>query len=198
MNDPITQFVLDFQDDVKILGEDFHKNQKRKDGSSYHYHLIRTAMNGKEIAGLEGVPYDLKLTRALLYHDAAEDNPKVTWEVLTKILGPEAVEWIKPVTKIHPPNWHNFSPLERSKWTARHYAALAQAPIQSRIIKISDRIDNLNDLKNGDAGFQRHYLVDTLMLITALQGSIKPGTMEYFEGIFWDAVEGNFNLLKGG
>lgn len=173
------------QDDVEFI-QDAHSGQKRHQGSPYFLHPIAVTEIGETVCLAEGIPYDDKIRRGFLKHDAKEDNPKYEWSEVDS--DEEVVSWIKPVTKVKPAGFKELDFSAKLAWTIAHYRALRDAPVQSRVIKVADRIHNLSEMEFATFWFKQNYVLDTALLIGALRDYIKPETMTLLETAYWEQV----------
>ena len=181
--DFLTRFP-ELSEDVAYIRR-VHQGQKRHGGSPYYLHPIAVAEIVEAVALSEGLAYSSQLRKGCLFHDSVEDNPSIAWSDLEGTLGAEVVSWLKPVTKVHPTNWKEMEHQDKLKWTITHYRALRNAPIESCIIKVADRIHNLSEMTYSSFWFQQNYLLDTTLLIGAIKDIIRPETLRLLELTFW-------------
>lgn len=128
-----------------------HQGQTRKDGNtpyarhpdSVHVRLARA-----------GVTDETVLVAALL-HDALEDTEATEEDILAKF-GPAALGLVLELTR------------EKPKDTRRAYAdSFRTKSREACILKLADRLDNLQDWAGMDPGYRSAYALEGLRILTA-------------------------------
>ncbi len=126
-----------------------HQNQVRDEGSPFIEHPVRVT----QILWQELGNRDIDMLLAALTHDVLEDCPWISRAVLASLIGEPAVQIVEDVTKQSVPD-------EMKTERDRAYLdRLPHLPIESRLVKLADRIDNLRGVpKAGRPEKARHYL----------------------------------------
>lgn len=157
-----------------------HDGQKRMDGSPYKNHLIRVMYRLLDWLDLDEMPQShwseeiyTDLVFAGVGHDLFEDTDATEGEMLHVGFSARSIDWIKFVTK--PPKHLN---LNKDLYALDAYERIANSGVEQVLwLKMADRFDNLDDLKNANMNFRRRYLQDTQMLISIL------GTSPFFKNM---------------
>jgi (p)ppGpp synthase/HD superfamily hydrolase len=153
----------------------YHRDQKRdSNGKPYMTHLVRVA--GRTAAHPDATEEDVA---GAFLHDILEDqatNPERRKEIVDRILddcGPDVLRIVAALT-----NASKGSSLPRHERKKMDREYLARAPRNVKIIKLIDRIDNLNEFSVDVAlGLDRRldfllkYCEESLALLTE---SLKP------------------------
>jgi guanosine-3',5'-bis(diphosphate) 3'-pyrophosphohydrolase len=130
------------------LAVEAHIGQMRQEGTPYVVHPLRVALL---LAG-RGWRDDELLAAALL-HDVVEDSA-VTREGIAAQFGEAVADWVQVLTKP--------AKAERQHdWEDHYYAAIEAAPLQARLIKCADRLDNLRLIAFRGAEKATSYRVET-------------------------------------
>jgi len=174
-----------------------HQEQKRHNGTPYYLHLVSSCEIGEAVALAEGIPYTPQLRRGFLYHDCVEDCKEIAWsDLCPKYIDEDVVSWLKPVTKVKPVNWMQLSNQAKTLWTVANYKGLRKAPVESRVIKFGDRIDNLRDMETSEFSFRKNYLLDTILLQSSIMTIVKPATLALLQDEFWKQSQLLVNSIK--
>jgi (p)ppGpp synthase/HD superfamily hydrolase len=143
--------------DAYNFAENGHRYQKRDSGGRYFEHSKRVALN----IILEFGSYDHEMIIAALLHDTVEDTP---------FFGPreEALEniqqhfnkWVaRSVLLLSKEPCPKENKLERNR---RYFDSIMNsADIRDKIIKCSDRLDNVRELEGCTKAKKRYYVDDT-------------------------------------
>lgn len=153
---PELQKVIEFA--MKAHGE-----QKRIHGGPYWLHPIAVA----EIITNRFDITDITVIVAAICHDILEDT-KVSYSELVNNFGQEAASIVVELTKPQRDLFDSRSKIERANDI---YSKLAKSSEQARIIKVADRIHNIQEMKFTSLDFQEKYIKDTELLIDYLDGT---------------------------
>lgn len=142
------------------FAEAIHKEQTRKSGEPYFIHpqavasvLAELMMDGATVA-------------AGLLHDSIEDCEECTHERLTQEFGAEVTQLVDGVTKL---NRLSFTSKEEQKAESLRKMILAMSrDIRVVIIKLADRLHNMQTLKYQDPGRQIAIAQETLDIYAPL------------------------------
>ena len=136
-----------------------HYGQKRKySDDMYFRHPERLAKRGKAM-GLSD-----RVIAALYLHDVEEDCDTHYKQQMRDVMPAYVVALVLEVTnpsKDHPE-------LRRQERKAMDREHLKHVSHDAKIMKFLDRIDNINEMVDGDRGFQMKYSQETLLLVEAL------------------------------
>lgn len=125
-----------------------HATQARDNGASYleqHIFPVTTSVIAEltSLSYLGSVPLE-KVVAASLLHDSLEDDAALTIALFVERFGQDVYELVKPLTK---PDYRAFPGADREakKWSRDtvYVAALVRSPLEVRLIKLSDRLNNL-------------------------------------------------------
>ena len=120
------------------FAEEAHKNQKRSSGEPYFEHLFETAKTLAEL-GMGAITVS-----AGLLHDSVEDVD-VKPELIEKEFGPDVrflVEGVTKLGKLH------YSGAERYTESLRKLLVAVSKDVRVLIIKLADRLHNMQTLEN--------------------------------------------------
>lgn len=105
----------------------------------------------------------VELVVTAVLHDTVEDTP-TTIQDIEDGFGVVVATFVEWLTK---PEYNDPKP--NRAWRKKYEReALAKAPLEVRVIKIVDRLDNISDLDTLDVGFQKLYLRESIELMEAL------------------------------
>jgi guanosine-3',5'-bis(diphosphate) 3'-pyrophosphohydrolase len=135
-----------------------HGDQLRPTGVPYLEHLLEALEALVRGAGVG----DPDLLCAAVLHDVVEDTP-VTAEELEKRFGPRVAELVGWVT-IPAPGPGEDSATVKLQALRR----LTSAPRDAVLVKLADRLSNVQTLRNLDPGRQRKYFDQTVRFIVPL------------------------------
>lgn len=144
------------------LAEEVHEKQVRRPGKSvtaqpYIIHPMRVAL-----VLLEELEYrDTEVIAAALLHDVLENSEgKVKTADLEQQFTGNIALMVSTLSK--PPR---DAALSRGQQLTTYYDRLNQAPIPTRLIKLSDRLDNVREsIDSIDTEFQDDYLKQTMKI----------------------------------
>lgn len=135
-----------------------HGDQRRKTGVPYLEHLLEALQILVEGAGVT----DPDVLVASVLHDVVEDTP-CTLADLTTAFGPRVAELVGWVTI--PPTQPGEDPAAVKESYLRR---LAGAPPGAILVKLADRMSNVQTLRNLPPGQQRAYYAQTVAHIVPL------------------------------
>ncbi|NUR91677.1 MAG: bifunctional (p)ppGpp synthetase/guanosine-3',5'-bis(diphosphate) 3'-pyrophosphohydrolase [Nonomuraea sp.] len=128
-----------------------HGVQQRPTGRPYAEHLLEAL----EVAVVGAEVRDRDVLTAIVLHDVLEDTP-CTEQELRRRFGADVTGLVKWVTR----------PAGGRK--ADHLAALAKAPPQAVLVKLADRVSNVQQLQRMPWRFQKRYFLETVAYILPL------------------------------
>ena len=117
------------------MAQNVHQFQERNDGTPYFWHPTRVARILLDELDIE----DPDLLCAALLHDVLEDSDILTPEVLTYNFGPHVSYMVEVMTK---EIGVKDGPM-REKIDREYISRLKESTEECRIVKLSDRLDNL-------------------------------------------------------
>jgi len=142
-----------------IFAEIAHRGHKRYSGEPYFLHLVATAKNLAELQ------MDAKSIAAGLLHDSMEDMG-VTAETIEKEFGPEVLFLIEGVTKLGKLKFRADS--QRHIESLRKLFVATAQDIRVLIIKLTDRLHNMQTLEHVPEAKQRRIAMETLEVYAPL------------------------------
>ncbi|GAA2837114.1 HD domain-containing protein [Nonomuraea rubra] len=148
--------------DAVAFARRMHGSQQRPTGRPYVEHLLEALEVAVSGAGLS----DREVLVATVLHDVLEDTPCTEGEVARRF-GPEVAALVRWVTK----------PRGGSK--ADYLASLVKAPPRAILVKLSDRVSNVQELHRMAWRFQRRYYLETVAYVMPLAGG-HPWFAEWF------------------
>jgi (p)ppGpp synthase/HD superfamily hydrolase len=128
-----------------------HGVQQRPTGRPYVEHLLEAL----EVAVAGAQVRDEEVLTAIVLHDVLEDTPCTEAE-LARRFGTEVTGLVRHVTK----------PVAGGK--AGYLAALAKAPPQAVLVKLADRVSNVQQLQRMPWRFQKRYYQETVTYIVPM------------------------------
>lgn len=138
----------------------WHGAQLRPTGVPYLEHLLEALEVLVRGAGVT----DTDVLAAALLHDVVEDTPATIGEVEAEF-GPVVAELVDWVTKA-PVDGMGRSAKRAAK--AAYLRRLREAPRKAIIVKLADRVSNVQRLDQMPADFQRRYYAETVTYILPL------------------------------
>lgn len=136
-----------------VLATKAHSGQYRRNSvEPYIIHPLRVSNLIYELTG------DLRLTTAGICHDILEDT-KVTEQELSDVIGYELTLLVKSVTK--------DIKLPKQEKEREFLTRFRNAQLDTVILKLADRVDNVSDLKSQNQTFRDRYTANTLELMAA-------------------------------
>ncbi|GGS75459.1 HD domain-containing protein [Nonomuraea spiralis] len=128
-----------------------HGVQQRPTGRPYVEHLLEAL----EVAAAGAQVRDPDVLTAIVLHDVLEDTP-CTEKELTRRFGADVTGLVRWVTR--PANGRKSD----------HLATLAEAPAQAVLVKLADRVSNVQELQRMPWRFQKRYYLETVAYILPL------------------------------
>ncbi len=113
-----------------------HEGQTRDEGSPFIEHPVRVAVLLWHELGVR----DIELLIAALNHDTIEDCDAVDAALIESVFGDRVTRLVNDVTK------EAVQPEERSERDRAYLDRLPTLSIDSRLLKLADRIDNLRSV----------------------------------------------------
>jgi len=145
-----------------------HEGQLRKSGDPYFVHVANTAKN---LADLEMNP---TMITAGLLHDVLEDA-NVTEEELRKEFGDDIVEIVNGVTKL---GKVKYKGVERNVENLRKFFISVAKDIRVLIIKLADRLHNIETLEHVRPDKQKRIALETLEIYAPLANRLSMGRLK--------------------
>lgn len=121
------------------VGEKAHAGQKRQSGEPYFTHPVAVA----EILTKMGADRDTIV--AALLHDTVEDTP-LTLEDIDRDFGPDVMHLIDGATKLTETDFEKHPTLDERIETLRKMFNLMQVDVRIMIIKLADRLHNMQTI----------------------------------------------------
>jgi (p)ppGpp synthase/HD superfamily hydrolase len=138
-----------------------HGNQTRRYGAKEPYiaHPIRVSKYILKVT--EDLPLErrMMLATAAVLHDVIEDTP-VKGVVIEDSFGEKVRTLVESVTK-------NTS-LPKADKEMEFLLRFKGSPVDTVLIKLADRLDNLKSMESAPSDFQKKYLANTAQLLKAL------------------------------
>ena len=150
------------------FAEKAHAGQLRKSGDPYFVHVANTAKN---LADLEMSPI---VIAAGLLHDVLEDA-NVTPEELKKEFGEEIFELIEGVTKL---GKVKYKGVERNAENLRKFFISVAKDLRVLIIKLADRLHNIETLEHVRPDKQKRIALETLEIYAPLANRLSMGRLK--------------------
>jgi len=121
------------------MGKSAHEGQKRQSGEPYFTHPIAVAVI------LAGMGADSDTIVAGLLHDTVEDTP-LTLEQIEEKFGPVVATLIDGVTKLNEQDIAHHPSMNEQIETLRKMFTLMQKDVRIMVIKLADRLHNMQTL----------------------------------------------------
>ena len=144
-----------------------HESQKRKSGEPYFLHVFATA---KYLAELGMNP---TVIAAGFLHDTIEDGG-ATEEEIAKEFGPEILGLVQSVTKL---GKVKYKGIERNVENLRKFFVAIAADLRVIIIKLCDRLHNVETLQHVRPDKQRRIALETLEIYAPLANRLSLGKL---------------------
>jgi GTP pyrophosphokinase len=122
-----------------MVGEKAHEGQKRRSGEPYFTHPIAVARI------LIDMGADADTVAAALLHDTVEDTP-LTLQEIEREFNPDIAMLIDGVTKLSESELENQPTLDEQIETLRKMFTLMQKDIRIMVIKLADRLHNMQTI----------------------------------------------------
>jgi len=161
-----------------------HKDQTRDDGSGYlEQHVYPVTLS--VIKHFLDTRRELtpEVIAAALLHDTLEDDKKLTEDLFRRRFGARVFQHVKPLTKESSDLYPGASKEERKRArNAVYYAALQKAPMEAKITKVLDRLNNVSWIHTSpDKAKQAHYVAETQRSYLSFAGSVSQDLLEMLE-----------------
>ena len=162
------------KDDVGVLQKTFryaaecHARQKRDDGSPYMTHPLRVAMI------LVDMQMDMVCLQTGLLHDVVEDTG-ATIEDIRRLFGEEVARCVDGVTKLSKVNF--YSREERQAESVRKMLLAMVTDIRVIIVKLADRLHNMQTLEPLSRERQERIALETLEIYAPIAHRLGMGKM---------------------
>jgi (p)ppGpp synthase/HD superfamily hydrolase len=150
-----------------------HDAQKRKyNGMPYVTHPIRCAHRALKMLS------DIDIGIAMLLHDGPEDQyARCPFSLIEALYGDRVMHLVKALTN---PS-KEFSDLNREKRKKIDRDHYANAYIYTKLMKMIDRLDNLNELSiEQDPGFVSLYCTESALLLEAIESTTPYASSSHF------------------
>ncbi len=119
------------------------------------------------------------MVAAALLHDVVEDTPH-TLEGVTAEFGPEVARMVEELT-----DTAEDSKAPRRERKKQERDRLARVSIEAKIIKLLDRIDNLQEMAKAPGGFARVYCEESRLLAEVIGDADPDLKAELLDSIEW-------------
>lgn len=150
--------------DIKLISHAFdfaqkaHEGQTRYSGDPYFIHVVGTAQNLAELG------MDATVIAAGLLHDTLEDA-EIDPKVLKKEFGREITSLVEGVTKLEK---YRYKGLERHAESLRKLLLAVSKDVRIIIIKLADRLHNMQTLEHVPEHKQHRIALETLEIYAPL------------------------------
>ena len=144
-----------------------HQGQSRKSGEPYFIHVVATAKNLAELGMSPTV------IAAGLLHDTIEDTD-VTAKDIEKEFGKEILDLVKGVTKL---GTLKYRGVERNVENLRKFFVAMAADFRVIIIKLCDRLHNVETLQHVSPEKQQRIALETLEIYAPLANRLSMGRL---------------------
>jgi GTP pyrophosphokinase len=145
-----------------------HKNQKRNSGEPYFYHAVEVAKNCAYLGA------DATTIAGALLHDTLEDT-ETTQEELLELFGDDVVFLVEGVTKL---GKLKYQGVERHAESMRKFFIALAEDIRVLIIKLADRLHNIQTLEHVRPDKQKRIAVETIEVYAPLAGRLGMGKLK--------------------
>lgn len=151
-----------------IFAERAHMGQLRKSGEPYYYHVFSTGLN------LATLHMDGATIAAGVMHDVLEDT-HITKEEMQKEFGEEITKLVDGVSKL---GKLRYSGMERHVESLRKFFVAMSDDIRVVIIKLCDRLHNIQTLQYVDPIKQKRIALETLEIHARLADRLGMGRLK--------------------
>ena len=179
------------------LAEYAHKGVYRESGEPYITHPLNVALN---VLRME--VFDTDTICAALLHDTVEDNEEITLEYIADEINPDVAELVDGVTKMRRMNFS--SKLDQNNANTRKIINGLTKDLRIIIIKLADRLHNMNTLQYKKPEKQKDNSIETMELFVPLAGAIgayqikselEDLSLSYIEPDVYKKIEERRNIL---
>ncbi len=151
-----------------VFAEKAHRGQMRKSGEPYYNHVFATGYN------LATLKMDTDTIAAGIMHDVLEDTD-VTEEEMTAEFGEHITKLVQGVTKL---GKLRYSGVERHVESLRKFFVAMADDIRVVVIKLCDRLHNIQTLQYVDAHKQHRIALETIELHARLADRLGMGRLK--------------------
>ena len=137
------------------MGKELHKDQKRKSGEPYFIHPIAVA----DMLADMGADADTLI--AALLHDSVEDTP-ITLDIINKKFDGSVRQLIDGVTKLEPEEFAEQPTKDDQIETLRKMFTLMEKDVRIMVIKLVDRLHNMQTIEHLSPKKQQSMAQETL------------------------------------
>ncbi len=145
-----------------------HHGQKRNSGEPYFHHSVEVAKNCASLGS------DAVTIAGALLHDTLEDT-EATAEELQEIFGDDVVFLVEGVTKL---GTLKYQGVERHVESMRKFFIALAEDIRVLIIKLADRLHNIQTLEHVRPDKQARIAVETIEVYAPLAGRLGMGKLK--------------------
>lgn len=165
---PFSKEEKDLIEKAFTFAEHAHQEQKRNSGEPYFYHCVAVAQNCASLGA------DAITVAGALLHDTLEDT-KVTEEELSQSFGKEILFLVNGVTKL---GKLKYQGVERHVESMRKFFIALAEDIRVLIIKLADRLHNIETLSYVPKEKQKRIAVETIEVYAPLAGRLGMGKLK--------------------
>ncbi|TSC58797.1 MAG: GTP pyrophosphokinase [Candidatus Peregrinibacteria bacterium Greene0416_19] len=155
-----------------LLGERLHAVQKRRSGEPYFTHPVTVALR------LASVGADADTLIAALLHDTVEDTPITLDEIEAQFDG-DVKSLIDGVTKLSASDVAERPTLDEKIETLRKIFRLMQQDLRIMVIKLFDRLHNMETIEFLPEERQRGLAQETLDVYAKIAGRLSMSNLQY-------------------
>lgn len=150
------------------FSENAHKGQQRNSGEPYFHHAVEVAKNCASLGA------DAVTIAGALLHDTLEDT-ETTTEELKEVFGDDVVFLVEGVTKL---GTLKYQGVERHVESMRKFFIALAEDIRVLIIKLADRLHNIQTLEHVRPDKQVRIAVETIEVYAPLAGRLGMGKLK--------------------
>jgi len=122
---------------------------------------------------------------AAVLHDTIEDDVGTTFSILCDNFGYDVAHLVDELTNVS----KHYCSLPRAERKSMDRDHLAQVSRGAKLVKLADRIDNVNDMHGAGEDFKLLYAHESRLLLDALKGTCQELELE-LEGVIERLVDG--------
>jgi len=181
----MSNFAIEFGHLTHLLSS-FHIQQVRKgkfdDGLKVPYiiHPLQVLQRMQRWGINKNNLEDQDLWKAALFHDVLEDTP-ITYKFLQDLIGDVAVGLVAELT-------HD----EKTSTKEDYLATFKEKSVESLVIKIADRLCNVDDFIQDNPGYAYRYMLKAGTLLVAMSNR-KDEIKERFGELVYDVMSTDFS-----
>ena len=141
-----------------------HKGQKRKGTDMpYYRHPISVAENIEEFKKSKNL--ELLMTEALL-HDTVEDCPGISMKKIANMFGYQVASLVDELTS----DKDEIAKVGKIEYLKKKTGGLTSYGL---VIKLADRLHNVEDMSNMTKEFQKRYKKETLAILDHIESGVR-------------------------